>query len=124
MLKSKYIVLAVLAALLLGACSSAVESTATQAPTQGQLTATERPATKTSAPTGTPTEPPPTATEDSQTAASTQKPKKATATADTQPATDTPVPADVFSFLEVQADEWVRGPADAPVTIIEYSDFQ
>jgi PBP1b-binding outer membrane lipoprotein LpoB len=113
MIKLKHLALVALAALLLGACSSAAAPTATYAPAQDQPTATDRPTV--SAPTETPTMPPPTATEPLQVAAATQSP---------QPAADTPTPVAVSSFLDVGLDEWFRGPADAQVTIIEYSDFQ
>ena len=110
-MKLKYLTLVALAALLLSACSSAAEPTATQAPP----TAAQPTATATAAPEETATVPPATATESSSVA---------TATPESTEATDTPEPADVFAFLQVGPDEWVRGPADAPVTIIEYADFQ
>lgn len=109
----RHLALAALAILLLGACSSAVEPPATSTPTQEQptpppATATDRP-TATSAPTETPSVPPPTATAPPQRATATQAP---------------PAPAAAPSFLDVRPDDWVRGPSDAPVTIIEYSDYQ
>ncbi|NOY98749.1 MAG: hypothetical protein GXP40_06045 [Chloroflexi bacterium] len=36
----------------------------------------------------------------------------------------TPGPEEESLFPPVAEDEYVRGPADAPVTIIEYGDFQ
>jgi hypothetical protein len=112
---AKYLTLATLAVLLLSACASVAEPTATQGPTSIRPTATEGSAAKGSDPTDTPTEPASTATEPSQTA---------TAEETSQPATDTPEPDDVFAFLEVGPDEWVRGPDDAQVTVVEYADFQ
>ena len=120
MTRLKHLSLVALAALLLGACSNAVAPTATSKPTDeptsvAQATAIERatqapPSTATSAPTeaATKTEPSP----------------AATATTNAQPTDDAPAPDVVPAFLEVQPDEWVHGPPDAPVTIIEYSDFQ
>ena len=117
MQRSKILTLIVLAALLLSACSSAATPTIRPA-TQGQPTPTERSATsiptKTTAPTST--EPRPEAT-------ATRKTEDATATQKAPSVTDTPAPT-VFSFLEVGPDEWVNGPVNAPVTIIEYGDFQ
>ena len=118
--RSKTLTLVVLAALLLSACSSAATPTIRPA-TQAQATATERPAT--SVPTET-TAAAPTSTEETQPAATaTRKPEEATPAQKPPSATDTPAPA-VSPFLEVGPDEWVHGPADAPVTIIEYADFQ
>lgn len=111
----KYLSLVALALLLLSACTSAAEPTATQAPKPDQPTATEEAAAKASTPTDTPPEPSRTATEPPQTATAEEK---------SQPATDTPEPDDVFAFLQVGPDEWVRGPDDAQVTIVEYADFQ
>ena len=111
----KYLTLVVLALLLLSACTSTAEPTATQAPAPDQPTATEQSATKVSTPTDAPTEPSLTATE---------PPQVATAEETSQPATDTPEPDDIFAFLQVGPDEWVRGPDDAQVTIVEYADFQ
>jgi protein-disulfide isomerase len=117
MTRSKHLILVALAALLLGACSGADAPTATHTPAQGQFpaaqsTATGRPVTEAPASTSTsmPTEMP-----------SVSSP---TATQASPPATDTPIPDNSPSFLDVRPDDWVRGPADAPVTIIEYSDFQ
>jgi protein-disulfide isomerase len=112
MAKLRCLVLFVLAALLLGACSSGAAPTETHTPTQEPATATDRPAIST--PTRAATLAPATATE----------PPRATATQSAQPATDTPAPATLPAFLEVRPDDWVRGPADAAVTIVEYSDFQ
>ena len=111
----QYLILVVLALLLLSACTSVAEPTATQAPTPVRPTATEQAAAKTSNPTDAPPEPSPTATEPPQTATAEEK---------SQPATDTPEPDDIFAFLQVGPDEWVRGSDDAQVTIVEYADFQ
>ena len=115
MRKTKYLTLAMLAVLLFSACTSVAEPTATPRPTSVRPTATEGSPTRASDPTDTPTKPSPTATEPPQTA---------TAEETSQPATDTPDPDDVFAFLEVGPDEWVHGPDDAQVTIVEYADFQ
>lgn len=112
---TKYLTLAMLAVLLFSACTSVAEPTATQDPTSTRPTATEGYATRASDPTDTPTKPSSTATEPPQTA---------TAEETSQPATDTPEPDDAFAFLEVGPGEWVRGPDDAQVTVIEYADFQ
>jgi len=117
MKRLKCLALATLALLLLSACSSAVAPTATQAPTLEQPTATDRPAAE-----ETPTRPPATATVTSPAATATEEPQPPTQ--EPQSATDTPEPEDVFAFLQVGPDEWVRGPADAAVTIVEYADFQ
>ena len=105
--RSKAITLVVLAALLLNACSSAA-------------TPTVRPGA--SVPTKT-TAAVPTSTERQPAATATGKTEEATATGEGPSVTDTPAAA-APSFLEVGPDEWVHGPADAPVTIIEYADFQ
>lgn len=49
------------------------------------------------------------------------------ATATPRPATATPAvtaAAQASLFPPVGADEWQKGPADARITIIEYSDYQ
>lgn len=131
MRRSKYFTTVALAALLLSACSSAVAPTATHTPTQEQSPPTERPVA--SVPTNTPTMPPKTATSPPETATATQEPRMATptqepetatATQKPQPATATPAPVVAQSFLDVRPGEWVHGPPDAPVTIVEYADFQ
>jgi hypothetical protein len=65
-------------------------------------------------------------TETPEQATATEKPEEPTDTPDTQQATATapPAPDDPLAFLQVGPDDWTRGPADAQVTIIEYSDFQ
>lgn len=122
MKRTKYLVLVMLGGLLLNACSTAVAPTATPAPSQEQPTATERTATATSPPAETATHPLPTDTESPEMATPTQGSQAATQ--ESSPATDTPESFDPFAFLEVGPDEWVRGPADAAVTIVEYADFQ
>jgi hypothetical protein len=112
MIRWKYLALIALAALLLGACSGTAEPTATDAPEQEPATATSRPAT--SAPTEEPTLPPPTKAE----------PAGEQTTARPQETTEPPAPTPDTSFLDVQPGEWVHGPDDAAVTVIEYSDFQ
>ena len=125
---SKYIALALLAALLLGACSSGADPTATDTPVQDQPkpTATDQPTAD--APTEMPTDPPATATDPAPASTATDEPASASTATEAPPPTaaptDTPVPEDVFAFLEVGPDEWVHGPEDAAVTIIEYADFQ
>jgi hypothetical protein len=138
--KSEYVVLVALAVLLLGACST--ETVPTEPPAATDTHAAPTKAQPTNAPTEAPTEPAtksptelprPTATEIAEETATpaeataTQKlePQEPTAAVDDQAAAPTSEPEeDVFSFLEVGPDEWVRGPADAAVTIIEYVDFQ
>lgn len=130
--KPKHVILVALAALVLGACSSAAAPTEPPVPTDTQAAPTE--VQPTSTPTEAATESPrATATEVVEATATkaeataTQEPEKQepTATAESQSAVVTPEPTeDVFSFLQVGPDEWARGSADAPVTIIEYADFQ
>ncbi len=119
-MKLKHCALVAVAALLLGACNSAGEPlpTHTSTPT-AQPTATNVP-TPTTAPTVAPTvAPPPTATEPPPpTATEPPPPPPPTATATVVAAPSIP------AFLEVRPDDWVRGPASAEVTIIEYSDYQ
>ena len=107
MRKLRHFSLIVLAAFLLGACAKSSEPTATQAPspTAQRPTATDAPVapTATNAPTAAPTLPPP------------------TAAIEPSPA---PTVTPLASFLDVRPDDWVRGPASAQVTIVEYSDFQ
>jgi hypothetical protein len=113
MVKLKHCVLVAVAALLLGACNSAGEPLPTHTPTPtAQPTSTNAP-TPTAAPTLAPTLAPPTATE----------PPPPTATEPPPPPTATAAPS-APAFLEVRPDDWVRGPAGAEVTIIEYSDYQ
>jgi cyclophilin family peptidyl-prolyl cis-trans isomerase/protein-disulfide isomerase len=38
--------------------------------------------------------------------------------------TPTPIPGEGSLFPPVAPNEWIRGPADAPVTIVSYNDFQ
>lgn len=113
MIRLKYLTLVALAALLLGACSNTAEPTAAQTPTPEPPTATSRPATRT--PTQEPTLPP---------TAETESGRASPTTPSAQKATDSPTPTPDTSFLNVRPNDWVRGPDDAAVTIIEYSDFQ
>jgi hypothetical protein len=110
-MKLKHCLLVMATALLLGACTSAGEPlpTHTSTPT-AQPTATNSP-TPTQTPTLTPT-PPPTPTP--------TQPPTPTPTQPPPPTATPPIPA----FLEVRPDDWVHGPPDAEVTIIEYSDYQ
>lgn len=54
-----------------------------------------------------------------------------TATAPTSPVatkaaedTTSPTPSPTWQIPEVRADDWVRGGANAGLTLVEYSDFQ
>jgi hypothetical protein len=112
-MKLKHCALVAVAALLLGACNSAGEPLPTHTPAPTAQPTSTTPSTATTAPTLAPTVAPPTATE----------PPPSTATQPPPPPTATPTPS-VPAFLEVRPDDWVHGPADAEVTIIEYSDYQ
>ena len=131
--KPKYVVVVALVTLLAVACGDAATATVPPVPTDTQVVPTQ--VKPTVAPTATSTElPRATATEAKATATATQPPEptetteppETTAKQDSEPATSTPESAeeDAFAFLQVGSEEWTRGPADAPVTIIEYADFQ
>ena len=108
MRKLRHFSLIVLAAFLLGACAKSSEPTATQAPspTAQRPTATDAPTpTATNAPTAAPTLVAPT-------------------TAIEIEPSPAPTGTPLASFLDARPDDWVRGPASAQVTIVEYSDFQ
>jgi ABC-type glycerol-3-phosphate transport system substrate-binding protein len=112
MKRSGLIGLALLVALLLAACGSAAAPVATN-------TATQEPA-----PTAedTPTVPAPTETKAEPVETPTQEPEAADPTATSE--TGGEEADDFLAFLQVQPDDWVRGPDDAEVTIVEYADYQ
>lgn len=116
----RYFALVALAVLLLGACSTAAAPTATPSPSSAAWPlATDAPTltriTPTPRATRTLTKIPPTAT---GTPADISPTPRSTATASPQPT------ADAQAWLDVRADDWVRGPDDALVTLVEYADFQ
>lgn len=115
-------ILLILMALALGlaACQSATPVTETAAPV------TEAPAAGTPEKVATATEAQPSATaEGSATEVVDVEPiASGPATCTVVSTLPTPSPAEVSKFPAVGADDWVEGPEDAYVTIIEYGDFQ
>jgi len=114
-MKSKILIVIVLATLLLSACQPAQTSTpseATQPVSTGEATSAEAP----------------------QPADVTAEPPKATLplTASREPMNGCrvtgsslqPNPTLVALFPAVTENDWVKGPSDARVTILEFSDFQ
>jgi protein-disulfide isomerase len=112
MKRSGLIGLVLLVAMLLAACGNAATPVATSAPTQ-EPAATAEDTPTVPAPTETKVEPVKTPTQESEAPAP-------TATSET----DGEEAEDFLAFLQVQPDDWVRGPDDAQVTIVEYADYQ
>jgi ABC-type glycerol-3-phosphate transport system substrate-binding protein len=118
MKRSGLIGLALLVALLLAACGNAAAPAATHTPTEEPTATVE----------DTPTVPAPTGTKAELTETPTSQPQAADPTA-TSEANDGAAASDgegedFLAFLQVQPDDWVRGPDDAEVTIVEYADYQ
>jgi hypothetical protein len=78
----------------------------------------------TAAPTATLTPAPePTQTRVVPTATPAQEAPKPTATSDTESASDSES-GPPWQIPEVRESDWTKGPDDAPLVIVEYSDFQ
>ncbi len=106
----------ILPLLLLTILVSACNGGATQAPAT-QAAATQAPTTR---PADTEAAAP-TATRNVPTEGAISEPNSGCTVASRQP---TPGPTQESIFPPVGESDWVKGPADAKVTIIEYSDFQ
>ena len=127
-MRTKILILAMLAALLLGACQSSTATPTSQEaiqPTQAAATDTTQPeqaasSTETLAPAETPTP------------AITPSPAETLAVASGEPMPGCRVIGSQFEpnptmealFPAVSEKDWVKGPSDAAVTILDFSDFQ
>jgi hypothetical protein len=120
MMKRRWIAAVVLMMLLLSACSAATPPPATEVGTPETNTVE-------AAPTLSPTD----TMEATEAAAEPEAAPTAVEFTASAPATCTvvsligePDPTQVAAFPPVTEDDWVFGPPDAMVTILEYSDFQ
>lgn len=112
-MKSKILILTLVLALLLGACQAATpleNSEASPAPSGGQTTE------EASAPTQAAT-----ATQPAQTSLTGSEPMPGCRVTGAQLK---PNPTLEALFPAVSEKDWIKGPSDATVTILDYSDFQ
>ncbi len=107
--------------LALAACQPATPEASTGSPESTEPPAAAT-AAATEAATAAPTEPPTSAPSEATPAPA--EPTAAPAATPVPGATSAPQPTPPWQIPGVQEDDWVSGPEDAGLTIVEYSDFQ
>jgi len=113
-LKSKFLILTLILALLLGACQAATP----QATSEDGFTPTEEPVKETEASASTQAAAP---TQPAQTSLTSSEPMPGCRVTGAQLK---PNPTLEALFPAISEKDWTKGPSDATVTILDYSDFQ